>query len=75
MSECVWAPFGHVAAAGYLVTLARPCGHNPYTAPSCVEHAARLRAEPVARQATACTACGEVNSITVIEVRTFGAAR
>lgn len=73
MSECIWAPCRHAVPAAYLLTLERPCGHGQFSAPSCIKHAAKHRAEPVARRATKCTVCGETNPITVIGVRTLRA--
>lgn len=73
MRTCAWAPNGHDADAVYVIRLARPCGHqmfNELTVPSCAEHIARLRADPVAPRATPCPVCRVMGPLTVGEIRT-----
>jgi hypothetical protein len=79
--QCVWAPVEHEAHAEYMLIILRPCGHAPGSgdgegnkfpypgsekAPSCLEHTAEKRASPVAKRATECPECHEVNCPTLV---------
>lgn len=63
---CAWAPFDHEAPAAYWLRFERPCGHVNHIAPSCPEHTARARANPVAERATFCPTCGVRGPATLV---------
>ena len=63
---CAWAPVSHEAPAAYWLRLEWPCGHLNGLVPSCVEHAAQMRAKPAAERATSCTTCGLVGLVTMV---------
>jgi hypothetical protein len=66
---CAWAPLSHDAGATHEVTIERPCGHDRSVVPSCRMHFMDKRARPTAGRATECSACGEVNLLSVVETR------